>query len=416
MSAFPYPVRDFACQSYSKKMWKRMRDFDGAFYHSLCVYGGSVAGETGILGLKIDFRAGLRLEVPKGHFHVRISDGETGKVYFDEDVSETLLVSVEKYYIPWHVEVEQDDGLVFAHDIDLDGQEIYVAVLSRSLGDMLAFLPSIVEFERVHQAHVTLCVPEGYEDVVRLCYPSFPLAQHVPDDAYAAFYLGNGNGDPHQTPVDGRTIPLEQIARVILGMDGAPPAPPAAIGERLRQEPRLMVEPYVCISVQGSSVLKSWLWPGGWDVVVAALKEAGYRVVCIDKEREQSDYGITVRCPAGAEDDTGDKPLTERAQLLAHAAFCVGLGSGLSWLAWTVGCPVVMIAGFSLPWYEFPEAYRVWNPRVCTGCFQDVEHSFLGAVCPRHGKKSPRFAECQRCISPQSVLRAIERLRSERQR
>ncbi len=416
MAGFPYPVRDFACQSYSKKMWKRMRDFDGAFYHSLCVYGGSVAGETGIPGLKIDFRAGLRLEVPKGHFHVRISDGETGMVFFDEDVSETLLVSVEKYYIPWHVEVEQDGELVFAHDIDLDGQEIYVAVLSRSLGDMLAFLPSIVEFERVHQAHVTLCVPEGYEDVVRLCYPSFPLAQHVPDDAYAAFYLGNGNGDPHQTPVDGRTIPLEQIARVILGMDGAPPAPPAAIGERLRQDPRPIAEPYVCISVQGSSVLKSWLWPGGWDVVVAALKEAGYRVVCIDKEREQSDYGITVRCPAGAEDDTGDKPLTERAQLLAHAAFCVGLGSGLSWLAWTVGCPVVMIAGFSLPWYEFPEAYRVWNPRVCTGCFQDVEHSFLGAVCPRHGKKSPRFAECQRRISPQSVLRAIERLRSERQR
>lgn len=416
MAEFPYPVRDFACQKYPKEIWECMRDYDDVFYHSLCVYAGTVVGETGIPGLKIDFRAGLRLEVPKGKFHVRLSDGESGKVLLEEDVSETLLVSIEKYFIPWHVEVWREGELVFVHDIDLDGQEIYVAVLSPSLGDMLAYLPSVVEFERMHHAHVTLRVSEPYEDVVHLCYPSFPLAQKMPDEAYAAFYIGNGSGDPHQTPVDGRRLPLERIARVILGMDGAPPAPPASIGERLRKAPRLIAEPYVCISIQASSVLKSWLWPGGWDIVVAALKEAGYRVVCIDRDREQSAYGITVRCPEGAEDDTGEKPLTERAQLLAHAAFCVGISSGLSWLAWTVGCPVVMIAGFTLPWNEFPEAYRVWNPRVCSGCSQEVEHDFISAPCPRHGRKSPRFAECQRSISPQHVLRIIERMRSERQR
>ena len=37
--------------------------------------------------------------------------------------------------------------------------------------------------------------------------------------------------------------------------------------------------------------------------------------------------------------------LQERARWLKHAAFFVGLSSGLSWLAWAVGTPVVMISG-----------------------------------------------------------------------
>ena len=410
MTAFPYPVRTFACRSYDEDMQEDLQEFDKFFFNGLCAYAGPVVGETGIPGLKIDFRAGLRLEVPEGLFHVRISDGETGEMFLDEDVSGQLLVSMEKYWIPWHVEVLQGGAPVFAHDFDVRGQDVCLSVLSTSLGDMLATLPSVLAFQETSGARVTFGVPESYASFVQFLCPSLPLVKRLPDDAYAAFYLSCGNGDPHQSPVDGRRIPLASIAHVILGLEGRPPAPPPVIRARLLAGPRPIAEPYVCIGVQASSALKSWLWPGGWDEVVAALLEAGYRVLCIDQHPGQSDHGFTVRMPEGTEDFTGDRPLAERAQLLAHADFFVGLGSGLAWVAWLVGCPVVMIAGFSMPWYEFPEAERVWNPRVCHGCFNETKNSFLHTPCPHYGEASPRFMECQRRIPPAMVLRAIARV------
>ena len=68
----------------------------------LDVAAGRVRGETGVPGLKLDFCCGLRLEVPTAGWRVRISDAETGLVFYDE-VSEQAqrIVSLEKYYMPW---------------------------------------------------------------------------------------------------------------------------------------------------------------------------------------------------------------------------------------------------------------------------------------------------------------------------
>ena len=91
--------------------------------------------------------------------------------------------------------------------------------------------------------------------------------------------------------------------------------------------------------------------------------------------------------PNGAEDQTGDKPLAERVRLLKHAEFFVGLSSGLSWLAWAAGTPVVMISGFTHPTNEFDTPYRVINYHACNSCWNDprvrFDHKdFLW--CPRH--------------------------------
>ena len=62
---------------------------------------------------------------------------------------------------------------------------------------------------------------------------------------------------------------------------------------------------------------------------------------------------VFTHIPNGAEDETGDQPLTERARWLKHADFFIGLSSGLSWLAWAAGTPVVIISGFTHPLNEF---------------------------------------------------------------
>jgi autotransporter strand-loop-strand O-heptosyltransferase len=82
------------------------------------------------------------------------------------------------------------------------------------------------------------------------------------------------------------------------------------------------------------------------------------------------------RIPQGAEDETGDKPLAERIRYLRHAAFFVGLSSGLSWLAWATGIPVVMISGFTHPINEFHTPYRVINYSACNSCWNDPRIRF----------------------------------------
>ena len=62
-----------------------------------------ICGETGIDGLRLDFNFGLRLDVPEGNFHVRIGDDDREQIFFDRDISNVQLVSVEKFLINWHI-------------------------------------------------------------------------------------------------------------------------------------------------------------------------------------------------------------------------------------------------------------------------------------------------------------------------
>ena len=107
----------------------------------------------------------------------------------------------------------------------------------------------------------------------------------------------------------------------------------------------------------------------------------------------------------GAEDETGDRPLAERARWLRHAAVFVGLSSGLSWLAWSAGCPTVLISGFTHPTNEFTTPFRVINWHACNSCWNDpgVQFDHKDFMwCPRHGGTARQF-ECTRLITSLQV-------------
>lgn len=401
---FPYPFYYFSCHDYTEQEEERIEKINNAFFNEMHIHVGGVAGDTGIEGVKLDFRNGLRLQIPAGDYHVRLSDAETGIILFDEDVSEVILASEEKYYIPWLVEIFFAGQKVFEHQFDTEGQHVHIMVVSRCLGDVLAILPGVALYAESHNVQISMDVGENLRDFVREAYPQFVLCQYVPEDVYAVFYLAAGLGDPHFMPINGQMMPLRAAVQQIMGLEQLPPRVPWQ-----PHKPRCIKEPYVCIAVQASGVAKSWLWPGGWEEIVAYLKNLGYRVLCIDRDREQSEYGITVKIPAGAEDFTGNHPLAERADMLAYADFFIGLSSGLSWLAWMAGCPAVLIAGFTAPWYEFPESYRVMNPRVCHFCFHDEKIHYIDRACQRYEKDSEHYLECQRMIPPLMVKRAIVR-------
>jgi autotransporter strand-loop-strand O-heptosyltransferase len=194
----------------------------------------------------------------------------------------------------------------------------------------------------------------------------------------------------------------------ILGVDPAEEAPRLVLPDETRPIP----EPYVCIAVQSSTQSNNWTNPDGWRAVVRFLKDNGYRVICIDKSPVHGTGLVWNHIPNGAVDETGDRPLVERARWLRHASAFIGLSSGLSWLAWAAACPVVMISGFTHPTNEFTTPYWVINWQACNSCWNDVRHRFDHKDylwCPRHAG-TPRQFECTRLITLAQVISTLQRM------
>lgn len=386
---------------------KFLRDLMALYDDSEQILNTPVVGETDIDGLRLDFNFGLRLEIPLGNFHVRISDADTDEIFFDREISDVQLVSVEKYFIRWRVEIFSDGTKIFEHVINLEEQSVLVAFKkSAALGDTLAFLPSLPEFAKRSGCELTVFLPEFLREFAANLYPEVKQVDAVCIENYATFYPTWAMGNVSLLPVDPRSVPLERLAEIHFGMKlypvkkfFKPTAPPVTH------------EPYVCIAVQASIPEKGWLYPDGWEIVVDFLKTLGYRIFCIDKNATERSDKFTIERPAGAEDFTGNFSIMERANMLQGAEFFIGLGSGLAWVANAVDCPVVMICGFSPDWCEFDTPYRVANRLVCNGCFNDVHRMdfVLKSRCPYHDGTAREF-ECQKKISPRQVINAIERL------
>ena len=368
-------------------------------------FGGENFFDTGVDGLRLDFNCGLRLEVPEGSFHVLIKDFSTGKIFFERDLSDVRLISVEKHFIRWQVEISRDGKEIFSHTFNPEGRTIFLLFDKiAGLGDILAMLPFAQEFAKSYNCRVLINLPEYLRELTANFYPALEQVEDIPPETYASYHLLMNFGDFPTVPADIRSNPTNRLAGAILGVNVLPPKPTFK-----PTKPRQIAEPYVCIGVQASVAVKGWHWPNGWDIVVDYLKRLGYRVLCIDKENFQQTGSYVNRLPNGAEDFTGNLPLMQRANLLYHAEFFIGLSSGLSWLAEMVNCPVVMICGFSQDWYEFYTPYRVANRLVCNGCYSDLRVRAFNDFCPYH-HGTARELECQREISPRQVLDTIERL------
>ena len=269
------------------------------------------------------------------------------------------------------------------------------------MGDRIVLFPYMEEFRKKWKCKVSCYVEPYLQELLKLYFPAIDL--EPPNHIYATYFPAPGF-NLFFTPEEIRKTPMEKFGQQIFGLQRA---------EKIiyhPTKPRQISEPYVCIAVQASGTFKAWLNPEGWPTVVDYLKQLGYRVLCIDKEREQTDHGMTVRMPEGAEDFTGDLPLSERVNLLAYAEFFIGLASGLSWLAWATDVPVILISGFSPAWYEFSTPYRVINRLVCFGCHNDVSLKWSDYEnCPHH-KGTNRAYECSRKISARQVIQTINQL------
>jgi autotransporter strand-loop-strand O-heptosyltransferase len=371
---------------------------------------------SGALGIRFDFNDGCRVALPDGQWHLRLRDLDTGNILYETDIGAGRINSSKRYYLRCRIEVwagKHAGEPVFRHDYSADGQDVLVQFPVGTLGDTLGWFPYAVKFQERHGCRLSCAMAEPLISLFRDAYPQIRFLTHeqvVPEQYYATYSIGLFFTDEAciYQPCDFRLVGLHRTAGYILGVDPSEAPPRIAMeGDR-----RPVAEPYVCIAVQSSTHSKHWTNPTGWHEVISFLKGAGYRVVCIDQKPVHGTGLVWNHIPHGAEDQTGDRPLLERARWLRHADFFVGLSSGLSWLAWAVGVPVVLISGFTHPINEFQTPYRVINYHACNSCWNDVRVRFDHKDflwCPRHAN-TPRQLECTRLITAEAVKDVIRRI------
>jgi len=376
-------------------------------------------------GIRFDFNQGARVVLPPratGKWRVRLRDLDTGNILFQSENQGAYVSSAKRFYVRFGVDVWDLDEAgvatsVLSHEYEARDRDILILFPVGTLGDILAWFPDAARFQRAHGCRLTCAMSGLIIPLLRDAYPDIRFVTHeelgeqkIQETVYATYCLGLFFDDAdfiHQ-PTDFRHVGLHRTAGYILGVDPAEEAPSLALAD----ETRPIREPYVCIAVQSSSGAKLWNNPYGWREVVTFLKENGYRVVCIDQKPVHGTGLMWNHIPNGADDETGDRPLTERARWVKHADFFVGLSSGLAWLAWARGTPVVMISGFTHPTNEFATPYRVINWHACNGCWNDVRLRFDHKDfqwCPRHAGTDRQF-ECTRLITGAQVKQAIRRI------
>jgi autotransporter strand-loop-strand O-heptosyltransferase len=369
-------------------------------------------------GIRFDFNDGCRVMLPEGAWHVRLRDLDTGNILYETDIGAGRINSSKRYYLRCRVEVWAKDEskaepLLFKHDYSARDREILVQFPVGTLGDTLGWFPYAVKFQEQHRCRLSCAMAAPIIPLFRERYPHIEFLTHEevdPERYYGTYSLGLFFDDDkcvHQ-PTDFRLVGLHRTAGYILGVDPTETPPEIALDDATRP----VAEPYVCIAAQSSSQAKYWNNPTGWREVVEFLKASGYRVICIDQRPVHGTGLVWNHIPYGAEDQTGDRPLLERARWLKHADFFVGLSSGLSWLAWAVGTPVVLVSGFTHPLNEFATPYRVINYHACNSCWNDVRVRFDHKDflwCPRHAGTDQQF-ECTRLITAEAVKTAIQRI------
>lgn len=353
----------------------------------------------------INFVDGARVEIngkTQLKFGVYIFDNKTNELIYN-----TLLgvnnwcATNNKCYKEYKVFIKLQDKILVTQEFDLTNKNVLIQLDSRSIGDTLAWFPYVEEFRKKHNC-VVYCSTFWNNWFIEQ-YPSINFIEPGTnvDDIYAKYNIGwYLPVDTNRNPIDYKKIPLQKTASDILGLEYKEIKPKINISK----ESRPIEEKYVCIAQFSTANAKHWHFPCkdsniGWQILVDWLNDQGYKVMVISKQKTKLKNVI---------DHTGDFPIEQRINELNYCEFFIGVGSGLSWLAWAVGKKVVMISGFSNPICEFQSnIINVHNFNVCNGCFN--KHIFDRGDwnwCPEH-KNTDRQFECSINITPKMITDRI---------
>jgi autotransporter strand-loop-strand O-heptosyltransferase len=321
-----------------------------------------------------------------------------------------------KYFIDWDIKLkDKEENIVTSYKYNATGKRVFISFGSKSLGDTLAWFPYALEFKKKHNCHVV--VSTFWNNFFKEKYPELEFVEPGTSvsNLYAMYELGwfyeddSNKINLFKQPVDPKSIPLQQTATNILGLEYKEIIP--KITYNIKERP--FKDKYICFSPHASALAKYWNHPEGWQTIINYITNVlGYKMVMISKEKHNDNWENT-KLPKGKPfkniiDATGDHSIEDIINIIHHSELYIGVSSGLAWLSWTIEKPVIMISGFSSDWTEFTsKIQRIINKNVCNSCFNNFK---LDAGdwewCPIH-KNTARQFECTRKILPETVIEGI---------
>jgi autotransporter strand-loop-strand O-heptosyltransferase len=339
----------------------------------------------------------------KDNFLVEFIDGD--RLVHSSNIRCGMWTKVNReYYADWRVRITKKDQVVYDQKIDFTGKKVYISLESKALGDTLAWFPYAEEFRKKHSCQVAIST--FMNDLFIDQYPDLEFVSPGQgfENIYAHYKIGwfynNGLFNQNLNPKDFKKIPLQQTASDILGLD---------YKEVSANLPNISTtkKKRVGFAMHSTAQAKYWNNPTGWQEVVNYLIKKGYEVVLYS--RENDGYMGNFQ-PKGIQKFPGGS-MKDVISDMSTCEFFIGLASGLSWLAWSIGLPVVLISGFSEEWAEtLLNTYRVINKSVCHGCFNsDRLDAGDWNWCPKH-KNTERMFECTKKIGSDMVIKQINKI------
>jgi len=326
------------------------------------------------------------------------------------------------------VTVKLNDEIVFERHQDQKFDKVYVLFGSTSLGDTIAWIPYVEEYRKVNNVKVILFTHHNYlfnnvysdieftsisepnliNDVDKKFRIDFGPELYLINNVLAPehWYINNKRFDNFVEYFDYRKQSLQSIASLILGLPNEEIIPKINIPD---SETKIKGK-YVVVAIQSTSQLKYWNNPFGWERLFDFIGRNGYKIVLIDKNKNFGILGHYNQAPKSKYviDKTGNHPLSERITDIKYADMMITISSGLAWVSYAVGTPVVMISGFTKPWNEFKSnIIRVHNSNVCNGCWNDPNITYDASdwlFCP----KKQDFI-CSKAIQPRDVIDSVKK-------
>ena len=323
--------------------------------------------------VSLDFTDGARCEIKNGNSSYKVDFIDNGNIIWSDTIKNNMWTKTgRKYFTPWNIKITDtaNNQEILDYKFNCEGKKVYVKFGSKSIGDTLAWLPYVEEFRKKHNCE--LICSTFHNDWFK---PQYPEIQFVSpgsyvEEVYASYELGwfyfeNGEKDMDKHPIDFLSQSLQKTASDILGLEYKEIKPKINVPNT----PSPIKEKYVTLSIQSTAQAKYWNYKGGWKKVIDFLTKQGYKIVLIDKYKVFGIAEFMNEAPKGVLDYT-NKSLDEVSTLIQHADFHIGISSGLSWLAWALNTPVVMVSSFTKPYCEFQSnCVRIYSESPTSGYF-----------------------------------------------
>jgi autotransporter strand-loop-strand O-heptosyltransferase len=352
-----------------------------------------------MLKYKIDFINGLKIDIDNDNLDIdyHIFFYSNNNLIYSSIIKKGSWSQInDTFFRDWNIKVYGNDELLLDYNLNLDKKIILIRFDSKAIGDTLAWIPYVEEFRKKHNCIVfcstflNFLFKEIYKNI------HFIEPHENIDYKFGEFHIGWYNPQENRNPKDYKKLPLQQTASDILGLEYKEIRP--IVNQKITGDKP--IEKYVCIAEYSTANCKHWHYPivdsnKGWQKIVDWLNYNGYKVMVISKQKTRLKNII---------DRTGNYPLDIRIFELSKCDFFIGIGSGLSWLAWSLNKKVIMISGFSDPICEFKENnIRIINTNVCHNCFTKYEFDKGDwNWCPLHKNTNKQF-ECSTNITPKMV-------------